>query len=127
MAEIPEDEVTAPWWDATRSRQLMVQRCARCGLAQLPPRVLCTGCGSAAPRLEPVTGRGVVDSYTVIHRAPDPAVAVPYTVARVRLAEGPILLTALIDVTEPRCDLPVTLAWRPLPDGRALPVFTTEE
>ncbi|GAB4059260.1 Zn-ribbon domain-containing OB-fold protein [Catellatospora paridis] len=127
MIDIPEDEVTAPWWDATRQRRLTVQRCARCELAQLPPRVLCTGCGSTASRLETVDGRGVVDSYTVIHRAPDPATEVPYTVARVRLIEGPILLTALVGIPEPRCDLPVTLAWRVLPDGRALPVFTTEE
>ncbi|MBV1852614.1 Zn-ribbon domain-containing OB-fold protein [Catellatospora tritici] len=125
-SQIPEDEVTRPWWDETRRRRLAVQRCATCGLVQLPPRLLCTGCGGDELTLAPAGRRGVVDSYTVVHRAPVPDVAVPYTVARVRLVDGPILLTRLVGEFEPHCDQPVVLTWLPLPDGRALPVFTRE-
>ena len=47
----------------------------------------------------------------------------PYALARVRLDEGPILLTHLEGIADPRCDQPVHVAWRARPDGRHLPVF----
>ncbi|MBB5873373.1 putative OB-fold protein [Allocatelliglobosispora scoriae] len=124
---IPEDEVTAPWWAATRERRLLLQRCDGCGTVQHPPRALCTTCGLLGPHgFVEASGHGTVDAFTVVHRAPAPEVAVPFTLARVRLDEGPILLTHLVGVAVPRCDVPVHLAWEPLPDGRALPVFSQE-
>ncbi|GHJ47972.1 hypothetical protein Cs7R123_53140 [Catellatospora sp. TT07R-123] len=124
--DIPTDEVTGPWWEQTRQRRLTVQHCAVCGLAQLPPRLLCTGCGGERLALVAAGRRGIVDAYTVVHRAPTPGTAVPYTIARVRLVDGPILLTRLVGDFEPHCDQPVVLTWLPLPDGRALPAFTRE-
>ena len=46
-------------------------------------------------------------------------------VARVRLVEGPILVTNIVGCPPESvfCDMPVAVDWRPLPDGRALPVF----
>jgi uncharacterized OB-fold protein len=124
--EIPVDEVTAPWWEATREERLTVQRCLACGRLQHYPRALCTGCGGTDLDFTDVSGLGTVDSFTVVHRAPRPGLDVPYVVARVRLAEGPLLLTNLVDADPGswRCDAPVKVAWRPLPDGRRLPVFT---
>jgi uncharacterized OB-fold protein len=59
-----------------------------------------------------------------VHRAL-PGFDAPYVVARVRLAEGPIVLTNLIDqdVDAWVCDVAVSVRWRDLSDGRALPVF----
>ncbi|WP_169988613.1 MULTISPECIES: Zn-ribbon domain-containing OB-fold protein [unclassified Microbispora] len=128
--QVPDpDEVTAPWWDATRRRVLLVQRCAACGHAQHPPRALCTACGS--PRdlgWSEATGDGVVDACTVVERAM-PGFRPPYVVARVRLAEGVLLLSNV--VAERPHDVGVgdtlRLDWRPLPDGRALPVFVLSQ
>jgi hypothetical protein len=117
----------ARWWGATRRGVLLLQHCGDCGHVQHPPRPLCTGCGGDRLADRPAAGAGTVDSFTVVHRAADPAVPVPYTLARVRLAEGPVLLTHLVGGGEPRCDAPARLAWRDLPDGRRLPVFTLEE
>ena len=124
--EIPVDEVTAPWWDATRERRLTIQRCRECGHLQHYPRALCTGCGGTDLDFTDVSGLGTVDSHTLVHRAPRPGLETPYVVARVRLAEGPLLLTNLVDADPDswRCDAPVKVAWRALPDGRHLPVFT---
>lgn len=118
------DDVTVGWWSATAEHRLVVQSCARCGHIQHPPRAVCIAC-SATEGLEwrDASGRGVVDSWTVVHRAPRPEVQVPYTIARVRLAEGPLLLTVIESSDEPRLDSPVEVAWFDLPDGRALPVF----
>ncbi|WP_104106789.1 OB-fold domain-containing protein [Nocardioides sp. 616] len=125
----PPDENTASYWQATGEHRLTIQQCASCRHAQHPPKALCTGCGSM-DHLSQVDaeGAGVVDSFTVIHRAPRPELQVPYTVARVRLAEGPIVLTRL-EPAEPgelgwQIGDAVDVDWVDLDDGRALAYFT---
>jgi uncharacterized OB-fold protein len=121
----PVDAVTAPWWDATREQRLLIQRCSACAHLQHYPRALCTACGTT-DGLDWVeaAGTGVVDSCTVVHRGL-PGFDAPYVVARVRLTEGVLVLTNLVD-GEPEsfaCDQAVSLRWRALNDGRHLPVF----
>ncbi len=94
----PADAVTEPWWDATREGRFTVQRCDACGNEQLYPRAICTSCGSLQLSLSDASGRGTVYSYTLVRRAPHPAFEAPYLVALVRLEEGPVVLTNLIDV-----------------------------
>jgi uncharacterized OB-fold protein len=120
----PVDAVTQGWWDATREPRLVVQRCQDCGHLQHYPRALCMQCGSLELDWQDVAGFGVVDSFSVVHRGL-PGYDAPYVVARVRLDEGPILLTNLIgdDVTSWSCDQRVRVAWQPLSDGRHLPHF----
>ncbi|MFV2096095.1 Zn-ribbon domain-containing OB-fold protein [Micromonospora sp. LOL_014] len=132
----PADDLTADWWQATCEHRLVLQTCTGCGHHQHPPRAVCVRCGDTT-RLgfTEASGDGTVDTFTVVHRAPRRDLAVPYTIARVRLAEGPLLLTRLDGLspgTEPDDDAddagwrigdPVTVDWVDLPDGRALPVF----
>jgi uncharacterized OB-fold protein len=126
----PADELTADWWDATREHRLTVQACGSCSGTQHPPRAVCISCGSTEHlALRDTGGSGVVDSYTVVHRAPVKDLEVPYVIARVRLDEGPILLTRLEGRDEPgswRIDERVAVDWVDLADGRALPVFRPE-
>lgn len=124
----PPDRDTAAWWDATRHRRLLVQRCADCGHHQHYPRALCTSCGGPAVTMVPSEGRGVVETFTVVHRAPRPDLTPPYVVALVRLAEGPTLMTNIVGgaPTAVRIGMPVHLTWQALPDGRNLPMFTVE-
>lgn len=123
----PVDEVTAEWWDATRDGTLYVQACGACGRRQHHPRSLCLACGRT-DQLGWIraSGDATIDTWTLVHRAPAPDIEVPYLVARVRLAEGPVLLTNLVDVPSDELTIgrAVQLAWRALPDGRQLPVFT---
>lgn len=116
----------AEWWDATRERRLLVQQCTGCGRYQHYPRALCVHCGHAELAYREAAGTGTLYSFTVVHRAPGAAAPpVPYVVALVRLAEGPVVLTNVLaaDPDALACDAPVTLAWEPLADGRSLPVF----
>ncbi len=129
----PADEVSAPYWEATAEHRLTVQSCRTCGHLQHPPRALCTGCGSMDHLAQVDVGGGAtVDTFTVVHRAPRPDLATPYTVARVRLDEGPVLLTRLEATPAPSGTGPdhdwsigdrVVVAFHDLPDGRALPYF----
>lgn len=122
----PADSQTQAWWDATSERRLLVQRCGSCGHHQHYPRALCTACGSTDLSYVEASGHGTVYSFSVVHRAPHPAFSSPYVVALVRLAEGPVLLTNLVGVSQDaiRCEMPVVLTWEDLPDGRRLPLFT---
>jgi uncharacterized OB-fold protein len=122
----PDDAITRPWWDATRERRLLLQRCEGCGRVQHPPRAVCAACGSAALGWRAAAGTGIVDAFTVVRRAPRAGFDPPYVVARVRLDEGPILLTNLVEADGVGCDARVRLRWRPLSDGRHLPVFAPE-
>jgi len=125
----PVDGVTAPWWDATRERVLLIQLCQGCGHFQHYPRALCTGCGGTDLGWEQVAQYGVIDSFSVVHRGL-PGFESPYVVARVRLPlpNRVHLLTNIVDTDHDalRCDQIVQLRWKPLSDGRALPVFTVE-
>lgn len=122
----PADEVSAPFWDATREHRYTVQTCTDCQNVQYPPKALCTGCGSMDHLTQVAsTGAGTVDTFTVVHRGPRPELEVPYTVARVRLAEGPVVLTRLEPAVPGETGWTigdaVVLDWVDLPDGRALP------
>lgn len=125
----PSDATTEPWWQATCNRRLVLQRCPRCAGIQHPPRSVCISCGADAPVWFTSTGTGVVDAWTVVHRAPQPGFTPPYVVARVRLDDGPLLLTNLegAPLGSWRCGAAVRVDWRPLPDGRHLPVFVPRE
>lgn len=120
------DSITEEWWQATREARLVLQTCRECSTFQHYPKAVCTNCGSTDLEYAKASGRGEVYSFTVIHRAPDPAFDPPYVVALIRLSEGPVLLSNIVGVKpeEVRCDMSVEVAWEDLPDGRKLPVFT---
>jgi uncharacterized OB-fold protein len=82
-------------------------------------------CGSTDLEFVDASGQGEVYSHTTVHRSPLPDVEVPYVVALVRLDEGPVLLTNIVDCPpdDVRCDMRVEVSWRALSDGRNLPVF----
>ncbi len=75
------------------------------------------------------SGTGAVDAVTVVERSPGPDHPAPYALARVRLAEGVVLLSQV--ETERPHDVAIgdrlALHWRDLADGRALPVFRPTE
>jgi hypothetical protein len=97
---IPQIEpAMAPFFAAAREHRLVVQRCAGCGALRFPARELCSGCLGTTAAWVPVSGRGEVFSYNVMHQIYHPGFAgdVPYAVVVVKLAEGPKLTTNLVD------------------------------
>ncbi|WP_327084987.1 OB-fold domain-containing protein [Nonomuraea sp. NBC_01738] len=109
------------WWQAAAEERLLLQSCLDCGHRQHYPRALCTSCGGEDLGWSRAGGGGTVDAFTTVHRAPDPELAVPYVIARVRLDEGPILLTRLIGDEPWTCDERVRLTW-----WRGMPAFEKE-
>lgn len=94
-------ELSQPYWDAVRAGHLVFQRCD-CGHAWLPARRHCPVCLNPEPRWERASGRGTLLSWVVYHTAYHPAFEgrLPYNVALVQLAEGPRLLTNMVDAND---------------------------
>ena len=78
--------------------ELRLQHCDDCGTWRHPPRYLCATCGSARFTWELSAGRGRVFSWTVTHRAVDPAFVPPYAIVVTELDEGPRLVGTIAGV-----------------------------
>jgi hypothetical protein len=118
-------QLSRPHWDGCKAGVLRVQRCRDCGCFVFIPQPICTRCQAAALEWVESTGRGVVYSYTVVHRPPRPAFAAPYVVAIVELEEGWHMLTNLVDVAPEAATIgmPVEVAFRAMSDEITLPYF----
>jgi uncharacterized OB-fold protein len=122
-------ELTAPFWDAVRAGALAIQRCQGCQTYIHLPRPVCRVCGSFDLRFEPVSGRGVLYSFTSTHKAFHPFFAdrVPYLLATVELEEQPglMFLTNLVgvDYEGARIGMSVAVEFSALTPELVLPVF----
>ena len=89
----------APFWEAARRHELVVQRCRGCGAYRFPARELCSRCLSREAEWAPVSGRGAVFSYAIMHQVYHPGFAAeaPYAVVVIELAEGARLVSNLVD------------------------------
>jgi len=88
------DEVSAPFWDAVRERRLVVQRCAACGYYNHPPRRVCDACLSQDLAFAPVSGKGKIYSFTIMHQRDVAGFEneAPFINLVVELSEQPMLL-----------------------------------
>ena len=75
--------------------------CPHCDYKIFPPRDVCPNCGDEAKTLYSFSGKGQVFSYTTIYEAPTGYdTNAPYTVAIVKLNEGPMVTAQLTDLGE---------------------------
>ena len=117
--------LSRPHWEGCREGRLRVQRCQACGHHVFIPRPVCTACLGEDLVWIDSSGRGEVYSFTVVHRPPRPAFAVPYTVAIVAMEEGWEMLTNLVEVDpeQVRVGMPVEVVFRRMSDEITLPLF----
>jgi uncharacterized OB-fold protein len=80
----PENE---HFWTGGETGELRFLRCQACGYYIHPPAPICPECLSKDLAPEPVSGRGVVYTFTVNHQAWFPTLDPPYVVAIVELTE----------------------------------------
>ena len=117
----PVNPETQPFWDAAGDGKLLYKKCTACGEPHFYPRPHCPFCFSDKVEWQEASGRGTIYTYSVMRRAP-----VPYAIAYVELAEGPRMMTNIVD-----CDLdkiaigqPVRLVFKPSEGGPPVPMFT---
>jgi uncharacterized OB-fold protein len=117
------DPMHAPFWEAARRRELVVQRCRRCASHQFYARPFCLACDGDDLQWVGASGLGTVYSMTTVHRQVSPELPVPYVNALVELDEGPRLLTTIVGGSCAIGDR-VRIAWKERPGAPPLPVFT---
>jgi uncharacterized protein len=129
MAQSQDRKIAAPpvnletqhFWDAAKDGKLLIKKCAACGEVHFYPRPFCPFCFSDKVDWQEASGHGTIYTYSVMRRTP-----VPYAIAYVELAEGPRLMTNIVD-----CDLDqikigqaVRLVFKPSDGGPPVPMFT---
>ncbi len=110
-------EIPRHWRLRKQRYSLVGEVCPHCQAKIFPPRDVCPSCGKEARELYTFSGRGEVYSYTTIYEAPSGfEQQVPYTVALIRLEEGPMVTAQLTDVSpeEVQIGMPVEMVTRKL-------------
>ncbi|MEV7531466.1 Zn-ribbon domain-containing OB-fold protein [Streptomyces hydrogenans] len=122
------DAFTRPYWDAAAEGRLLLRRCRSCARPHHYPREFCPHCWSEDVDWEPASGRATLYTWSVVHRNDLPPFGerVPYVAAVVDLAEGPRMMTQVVDVPEGdlRAGMALEVVFRTGDDGVAVPVFT---
>ncbi len=129
MAQAQDRKISAPavnletqhFWDGAAEGKLLYKKCIQCGEPHFYPRTHCPFCFSDKTEWAEASGKGTVYTYSVMRRAP-----IPYAIAYVTLAEGPTMMTNIVD-----CDLDsikigqaVRLVFKPSEGGPPVPMFT---
>jgi uncharacterized OB-fold protein len=92
-------EVPRHWRLKKQRYALMGEVCPHCNAKIFPPRDVCPECGKEAKKQYSFSGKGEVFSYTVMQEGPVGfEEQAPYTVALVKLAEGPVVTAQLTDM-----------------------------
>lgn len=131
--DLPEpDAFTRPYWDAAAEGNLLIRRCGGCGKAHHYPREFCPHCWSEDVTWERASGHATLYTWSVVHRNDLPPFGsrVPYVAAVVDLAEGPRMMTEIVDCGESghelRIGMALEVAFRETGEGEggvAVPVF----
>jgi len=123
---VPTPE-TAHFWEGTRLGELRLQACRDCGHTYFPPRPFCPSCASKKVEVLRASGRGTLHSYVISH-LPAPGFEPPYTIAVVKLEEGPKMLTNIVgtpcDPALLSLDDPVQVTFETMNEQITLPMFT---
>lgn len=111
-------EIARHWRLKAQRYQLVGEVCPKCEGKIFPPRDVCPYCSDneAQPHFQ-FSGRGEVFSYSTVHNAPEGyEEQTPYTVALVKLEEGPLVTAQLTDVNndEVSIGMPVEMVTRKL-------------
>src|SRR5690242_14500404 len=117
---------TQHFWDGTQAGELRLQRCDDCSHAYFPPRPFCPKCGTRKVSVFKATGKAILDSY-VIHHRKVPGFEPPYAIAVVKLAEGPRMMTNIVDCPQTpealQLDMNLEVTFAKQNDSITLPFF----
>jgi uncharacterized OB-fold protein len=122
-------EIPRHWRLRKQRYGLVGEVCPHCHAKLFPPRDVCPECGQEAKTAYNFSGRGEVYSFTTVYEPPagyeDNA---PYTVALVKLEEGPLITAQLTDLEGRKVEIgtPVEMVTRRLRqdgDERGLIVY----
>ena len=108
------------FFDAARQGRFMIPVCTACNRAHWYPRAICPYCAGDKVEWHEASGKGTIYTFSVMRRVKE-----PYIIAHVTLAEGPTMLTNIVDCdTETvRIGQPVTVVFQETDNGPPVPMF----
>lgn len=111
-------EIARHWRLKQQRYALVGEVCPHCDAKIFPPRDVCPECHHEAKELFNFSGKGEVYSFTTVYDAPSGYdVNAPYTVALVKLAEGPMITAQLTDLGDKvEIGMPVEMVTRKMRD-----------
>jgi hypothetical protein len=83
------------FFDGAASTKFLIKHCSDCGQNHFYPRAICPHCFSSKTSWQESQGSGVIYSFSVMRRVPQ-----PYAIAYVTLDDGVTVMTNIVD-----CDL----------------------
>ena len=118
---------TRHFWDGCKEGELRLQRCTACTESYFPPRPFCPKCACREVEVYKASGKAVLWSY-VINQRPRPDMGTePYAIAVVKLAEGPTMMTNIVDCPQTpealQLDMAVQVSFAKQTDDISLPLF----
>lgn len=117
---------TKHFWDGTREGELRLQKCDACSKIYFPPRPFCPQCSSRNVSVFPASGKATLHSY-VIHHRKVPGFTPPYAIAVVELAEGPRMMSNIVDCPQTpealELDMRLEVVYHKMDDEISLPLF----
>ena len=122
-------EIPRHWRLRKQRYNLVGEVCPHCDAKLFPPRDVCPECGKDAKTAYAFSGRGEVYSYTTVYEPPAGYEEyAPYTVALIKLEEGPLVTAQLTDLDNGKVEIgaPVEMVTRKLRqdgDERGLLVY----
>jgi uncharacterized OB-fold protein len=122
-------EIPRHWRLRKQRYGLVGEVCPHCDAKLFPPRDVCPECGQEAKTEYNFSGRGEVYSFTTVYEPPAGYEEnAPYTVALVKLEEGPLITAQLTDLEGRKVEIgtPVEMVTRRLRqdgDERGLIVY----
>jgi uncharacterized protein len=111
---------TREFWAAAEAGRLLLNTCEDCHRPHWYPRAVCPLCGSTRLRWLQASGKGTLYAFSTARRA-----SPPYTLAYVQLAEGPTLLTNVVEADPDALaiGMAVRVTFRRADEGRMMPFF----
>ena len=118
---------TRHFWEGCKAGELRLQRCRECAQSYFPPRPFCPKCASRDVEVYTASGKATLYSYVINHRPRPDMGSEPHSIAVVELAEGPRLMTNIVNCPQTPdalvLDMPLIVHFQKESEDITLPLF----
>jgi uncharacterized protein len=115
------------YWASGRNGKLEIPQCCSCDKVHWYPRLYCPHCGSDQLQWISCSGKGSIHTFTIVRQSAHKYFKskVPYVLAMVSLAEGPLIMSNIIDckVEEVAIGFPVVMTFEDFGEFFSVPLF----
>ena len=118
---------SAEYWAGMQRGELLLRRCEDCGEVHHYPRPFCPSCWSERVAWQPASGAATLYTHSTVYvnDLPPFGEQVPYVAAVVDLAEGPRMMTQVVDCDPADLEIGMALqvVFREVTDEITIAVF----